>query len=114
MRSGRKSKAAPTTTSNGGSRPEQSGARRAPAVTSEPAPRLTSVRAAALGGSVAMLIFASLLSAALAYTAKEACRAGAWNNPVAQFQAHCYTDIYPIYWADGLVDGKVPYLDHSF
>src|SRR5262249_30890024 len=40
-------------------------------------------------------------------------RAGAWNVGVEQYQAHCYTDIYPLYFGRGLVAGQVPYFDHS-
>ena len=64
-----------------------------------------------MAGSVAVLILAGLLSAVLAYSAKEACRAGAWNVQFEQYQAHCYTDIYPLYFAEHLVDGKVPYIN---
>jgi len=48
----------------------------------------------------------------LAVGAKAACRAGAWNIGVEQFQAHCYTDIYPLYYGEGLSTGQVPYLQH--
>jgi len=48
----------------------------------------------------------------IAFGAKEACRAGAWNVGVEQYQAHCYTDIYPLYYGEGLAAGKIPYLDH--
>ncbi len=74
---------------------------------------MPSARAAALAGSVAVLILASLLGAALASTAKAACRAGAWNVGVEQYQAHCYTDIYPLYFTERLSVGKVPYLGHN-
>jgi uncharacterized membrane protein len=40
------------------------------------------------------------------------CRAGAWNTQFGQFQAHCYTDIYPLYFGEGLSDGKIPYTGH--
>jgi len=65
-----------------------------------------------LAGSVAALIVAGLLGGALGFGAKAACRAGAWNIGVEQFQAHCYTDIYPLYFAEGLSAGQVPYLQH--
>ncbi|HEX9032201.1 MAG TPA: glycosyltransferase 87 family protein [Streptosporangiaceae bacterium] len=74
--------------------------------------RAHSVRVAALAGSVAALILASLIGVTLAFTAKEACRAGAWNVGVEQYQAHCYTDIYPLYFTEGLASGQVPYFDH--
>jgi uncharacterized membrane protein len=69
-------------------------------------------RWAALGGSTVVLVLASLLADGLAFGAKQACRAGAWDYGVAQYQAHCYTDIYPLYFGEGLSAGKVPYLDH--
>jgi uncharacterized membrane protein len=75
-------------------------------------PRPAVGRLAALGGSASLLVLASLIADGLAFTAKEACRAGAWNVGVEQYQAHCYTDIYPLYFAEGLSAGKVPYLDH--
>src|SRR5262245_15733205 len=77
-----------------------------------PASRLTSAKAAAVAGSVVVLILAGLIGALLAATAKEACRAGAWNVGVEQYQAHCYTDIYPLYFAEGLSAGQVPYVGH--
>jgi uncharacterized membrane protein len=67
---------------------------------------------AVLAGSVAVLIAASVLGGALGFGAKAACRAGAWNVGVEQFQAHCYTDIYPLYFGEGLSAGKIPYLQH--
>ena len=38
---------------------------------------------------------------------KAGCRAGAWNSNPAQFQAHCYTDIYPLYFGEQLWHGQV-------
>jgi uncharacterized membrane protein len=69
-------------------------------------------RWAVLGGSATVLVLASLAADGIAFGAKEACRAGAWNVGVAQYQAHCYTDIYPLYFAEGLDAGKVPYVGH--
>jgi uncharacterized membrane protein len=69
-------------------------------------------RWAALGGSAAVLVLASLLADGIAFGARQACRTGAWDFGVAQYQAHCYTDIYPLYFDEGLSSGKVPYLDH--
>src|SRR5260221_7434382 len=73
----------------------------------------TSVRYAVLAGSVAALIIASLLGGAFGSVAKAACRAGAWNVGDEQYQAHCYTDIYPLYFYEGLSAGQVPYLGHQ-
>ncbi len=69
-------------------------------------------RWAALGGSATVLVLASVVADGIAFGAKEACRAGAWNVGVGQYQAHCYTDIYPLYYGEGLAAGKIPYLDH--
>jgi uncharacterized membrane protein len=70
------------------------------------------LRWAGPAGSAAVLVLASLMSAGLAFWAKDACRSGAWNSGVEQYQAHCYTDIYPLYFTEGLSSGKVPYFDH--
>lgn len=69
-------------------------------------------RWAAIGGTTGILTLAGLVAAGLAFAAKEACRAGAWNVGVEQYQAHCYTDIYPLYFDEGLASGKIPYVDH--
>ena len=66
-------------------------------------------RWAALGGSAAVLVLASLMADGMAFGAKQACRAGAWNFGVEQYQAHCYTDIYPLYFGEGLTrQGSLP------
>jgi uncharacterized membrane protein len=69
-------------------------------------------RLTALAGSVTALILASLLGSALGLANKATCRAGAWNTGLEQYQAHCYTDIYPLYFGEGLSAGKVPYTGH--
>jgi len=66
----------------------------------------------ALLGSATVLVLASLLADGIAFGAKQACRAGAWNVGVEQYQAHCYTDIYPLYFGEGLSSGQTPYLTH--
>ena len=83
-----------------------------PARAARPAPPPPSARRAVLAGSAVILILASVLGGALAFGAKAACRAGAWNIGVEQYQAHCYTDIYPLYFTEGLSAGQVPYFDH--
>jgi uncharacterized membrane protein len=67
--------------------------------------------AAALG-STGVLAAASVLGMVLAAAAKVPCRSGAWNNYVSQFQRACYTDIYPLYYDEGLAAGKAPYAPH--
>ena len=63
-------------------------------------------------GATSVLVAASVLAMALAFAEKAPCRAGAWNNYAKQFQDACYTDIYPLYYDEGLAAGKVPYTGH--
>jgi uncharacterized membrane protein len=67
--------------------------------------------AIALGGT-GVLVAASLLGMVLAFAEKSPCRSGAWNSYASQFQRACYTDIYPLYYGEGLSVGKVPYTGH--
>ena len=69
-------------------------------------------RAAMLAGSTTALVLASLAGSALGFLNKAACRSGDWNIYLKQFQAHCYTDIYPLYFNEQLSAGKVPYTGH--
>ena len=63
-------------------------------------------------GSTSVLIAASVLAMLLAFAEKVPCRSGAWNYDAKQFQDACYTDIYPLYYTEGLSAGKVPYTGH--
>jgi uncharacterized membrane protein len=63
-------------------------------------------------GSTVVLAVASVLGMVLAFAEKYPCRSGAWNSYAAQFQDGCYTDIYPLYYNEGLAAGKVPYTGH--
>jgi uncharacterized membrane protein len=63
-------------------------------------------------GSTSTLLAASVLGMVLAFAEKFPCRSGAWNNYARQFQDACYTDIYPLYYGEGLSAGKVPYTGH--
>src|SRR5262249_17164538 len=79
----------------------------------EPGPRTWPGRLAVVAGSTTALITASLAGSALGFLNKAACRSGDWNFYLKQFHAHCYTDIYPLYFHEGLSAGKVPYLGHA-
>ena len=68
--------------------------------------------AAALGGT-SVLLAASVLGLVLALAEKALCWSGAWNDYAKQFQRACYTDIYPLYYGEGLSAGKVPYTGHK-
>jgi uncharacterized membrane protein len=69
-------------------------------------------RTAMLAGSTTALVVASLAGSLLGFLNKAACRSGDWNFYLKQFQAHCYTDIYPLYFQEELSKGKVPYTGH--
>lgn len=68
-------------------------------------------RAAARGWPV--LVAATLAACLLAYLQKMPCRAGGWNIPNFQYTHACYSDVYPLYFVEGLVDGKLPYVGHA-
>ncbi len=74
--------------------------------------RRDSASLVALLGSTAVLAAASVVGMLLAFADKLPCRGGAWNSYVGQFQDACYTDIYPLYYGEGLATGKVPYTGH--
>jgi uncharacterized membrane protein len=69
-------------------------------------------RLAQIAGSATVLVCASLAGSALGMLNKAACRSGDWNVFLKQFQAHCYTDIYPLYFGEHLSSGEVPYTGH--
>src|SRR5579859_846586 len=77
-----------------------------------PGPQPWHRRAAMVAGSTTALAAASLAGSALGFLNKTACRSGDWNVYVKQFQAHCYTDIYPLYFGERLSAGAVPYTGH--
>jgi uncharacterized membrane protein len=64
-------------------------------------------------GSTSVLAAASVVGMALAFAEKYPCRSGGWNSYAKQFQDACYTDIYPLYYNEGLSAGKVPYTGHK-
>src|SRR2546428_8581343 len=64
-------------------------------------------------GSTSVLLAASVLGMVLAFAEKSPCRSGAWNFYARQFQDACYTDIYPLYYGEGLSAGKGPYTGHQ-
>jgi uncharacterized membrane protein len=63
-------------------------------------------------GSTGVLLAASLLGMLLAFAEKIPCRSGAWFSYTGQFRDACYTDIFPLYYGEGLSAGKVPYTGH--
>jgi glycosyl transferase family 87 len=65
-----------------------------------------------LAGSSVALVLASLVGSGLTLLSDAACRNGAWTQGMRVFQAHCYSDIYALYSAEGLDAGRVPYFGH--
>jgi hypothetical protein len=63
-------------------------------------------------GSTTVLLAASVVGMLLAFAEKVPCRSGAWNSYTGQFQHACYTDIYPLYYDEGLAAGTAPYAAH--
>jgi uncharacterized membrane protein len=51
------------------------------------------------------------LMLAFSWVQKSPCRDGQWVENV-QYKKHCYTDVLALYFAEGLHEGKVPYIDH--
>jgi uncharacterized membrane protein len=51
------------------------------------------------------------LTLALHWVQKSPCQDGAWQD-LNQYKKFCYTDVLALYYAEGLSDGKVPYVDH--
>src|SRR5262249_20251633 len=63
-------------------------------------------------GSTGALLAATVLGMVFAFPEQPPCRPGAWTSYASQFQRACYTDIYPLYYGEGLAQGKVPYTGH--
>ncbi|MBO0786973.1 MAG: DUF2029 domain-containing protein [Actinobacteria bacterium] len=78
----------------------------------QPGWRGRTTRLAVAAGSWPVLAAASLAGSGLGFANKAACWDGAWNGYLTQFQAHCYTDIYPLYFTERLASGQVPYTGH--
>ncbi len=75
------------------------------------APRDPDSLAATLG-SMVFIAAASVAGMLLAFADKLPCRSGAWNSYPRTLQDFCYSDIYPLYFNEGLSRGQVPYLGH--
>lgn len=69
-------------------------------------------RPAAVLGSRPVLAGAALVGCMLAFLDKLPCRDGTiWANG-GQYKLGCYSDIYPLYFGEGLAKGQVPYSGH--
>ncbi|MBB5870987.1 putative membrane protein [Allocatelliglobosispora scoriae] len=57
-----------------------------------------------------IIIALTCATLALSFLQKSPCRSGAWADSL-QYTKFCYTDVLALYGAEGLSDGKVPYVD---
>jgi uncharacterized membrane protein len=57
------------------------------------------------------LLLLTILTSLLGWWQKSPCRVHAWTDEY-QYTRGCYTDVFALYFAEGLADGKRPYLDH--
>jgi len=60
---------------------------------------------------VRVILAMALLVLAAAWVQKAPCRDAAWAHEY-QYTHACYTDVFALYFAEGLDKGQVPYLDH--
>lgn len=61
----------------------------------------------------ARLVLALLcLTLVVHWAQKSPCESGAWSD-LKQYREMCYTDVLALYYAEGLSDGQVPYVDHK-
>ncbi|GAC1323220.1 MAG: glycosyltransferase 87 family protein [Mycobacteriales bacterium] len=73
-------------------------------------------RHARVGGNgwwtpVKVLLLLTVLTCSLGWWQKSACRVHPWSQEY-QYTRLCYTDVFALYYAEGLAKGERPYLDH--
>ncbi len=61
---------------------------------------------------VRVVLALALAVLAAAWVQKAPCRDHGWAREY-QYTHACYTDVYALYFSEGLSDGRVPYLDHD-
>jgi uncharacterized membrane protein len=61
---------------------------------------------------IRVLLGMTCLTLLLAYAEKSPCASGRWVNSL-QYTHFCYSDVIPLWSAEGLSDGSVPYRDHA-
>jgi uncharacterized membrane protein len=59
-----------------------------------------------------IILALTCLTLALSWVQKSPCQSGDWQKNI-QYTRFCYTDVLALYYAEGLNDGKVPYVDHA-
>jgi uncharacterized membrane protein len=60
---------------------------------------------------VRVIVVLTLLTCTLGFLQKAPCRTHPWAHEY-QYTHMCYTDVFALYFAEGLSDNKRPYLDH--
>jgi uncharacterized membrane protein len=60
---------------------------------------------------VRVLVALTMLTFTLGFAAKTPCSVHPWTNHY-QYTRLCYSDVFALYYAEGIADGKVPYRDH--
>jgi uncharacterized membrane protein len=61
---------------------------------------------------VRVLLAIAAVTLLLGYAEKSPCASGKWVNSL-QYTHACYSDVIPLWGAEGLADGAVPYRDHA-
>ncbi|GAC1441798.1 MAG: glycosyltransferase 87 family protein [Mycobacteriales bacterium] len=61
---------------------------------------------------VRVIVVLTLLTCTLGFLQKAPCRTHVWDKHQYQYTHLCYTDVFALYFAEGLSDGQRPYLDH--
>ncbi|MCW2622019.1 MAG: putative transrane protein [Frankiales bacterium] len=57
------------------------------------------------------IVLATLVVSTLGFWQKSPCRVHEWTGSY-QYTRVCYTDVYALYYAEGLNEGKTPYVEH--
>lgn len=60
---------------------------------------------------IRVIIALTLLTSTLGFLQKAPCRTHVWDKHQYQYTHLCYTDVFALYFAEGLSAGKRPYLD---
>ncbi|MDQ1710573.1 MAG: hypothetical protein QOE45_23 [Frankiaceae bacterium] len=76
-----------------------------------PVGRHARLGAATFWTPVRVLIALSMLTFTLGFAAKSPCSTHPWTN-YYQYTRLCYSDVFALYYGEGIADGKVPYRDH--
>jgi uncharacterized membrane protein len=58
-----------------------------------------------------IILALTCITLAFSWVQKSPCQTGDWQKNV-QYTRFCYTDVLALYYAEGLNEGKVPYVDH--